>query len=132
MSTFVFLLCNEGNQYAYVESGEETLLPGETWAFSSSTGQLLCGTVVQQSTAEFPNFSAATQYEGCGDCLSAITLYFTANTIENICLILCDDPATGGTVATSVAAPHPTWTDNYGNVVVQGNAVLLGGNGLNA
>jgi|LakMenE01Jun11ns_1017448.scaffolds.fasta_scaffold9473454_2 hypothetical protein len=132
MSTFVFLLCNEGNQYAYVESGEETLLPGETWAFSSSTGQLLCGTVVQQSTAEFPNFSAATQYEGCGDCLSAITLYFTANTIENICLILCDDPATGGTVATSVAAPHPTWTDNYGNVVVQGNAVLLGGNGLNS
>jgi hypothetical protein len=132
MSTFVFLLCNEGNQYAYVESGEETLLPGETWAFSSSTGQLLCGTVVQQSTAEFPNLSAATQYEGCGDCLSAITLYFTANTIENICLILCDDPATGGTVATSVAAPHPTWTDNYGNVVVQGNAVLLGGNGLNS
>jgi hypothetical protein len=37
-----------------------------------------------------------------------------------------------GTVATSVDTPHPTWTDNYGNVVVQGNAVLLGGNGLNA
>ncbi len=132
MSTFVFLLCNEGNQYAYVESGEETLLPGETWAFSSSTGQLLCGTVVQQSTAGFPNFSAATQYEGCGDCLSAITLYFTANTIQDICLILCDDPETMGTVATEVAAPHPTWIDNYGNVVVQGNAVLLGGNGLNS
>ena len=125
MSTFVFLLCNEGNQYAYVESGEETLLPGETWAFSSSTGQLLCGTVVQQSTAGFPNFSAATQYEGCGDCLSAITLYFTANTIYDECVI-CE-----GT-STTVEAPHPTWTDNYGNVVVQGNAVLLGGNGLNS
>jgi hypothetical protein len=131
MSTFVILICNE-DQYAYVESGRETLLPGQTWAFSGAGGQLICGTVVEQSTLGVPNYSASTQYNGCGDCLSATTLYFTANTIENICLILCDDPATGGTVATSVASPHPTWTDNYGNVVVQGNAVLLGGNGLNA
>ena len=131
MSTFVILICNE-DQYAYVEEGRETLLPGETWAFSGAGGQLICGTVVEQSTLGVPNYSAATQYEGCGDCLSATTLYFTANTIENICLILCDDPETMGTVATSVDTPHPTWTDNYGNVVVQGNAVLLGGNGLNA
>jgi|LauGreDrversion4_2_1035121.scaffolds.fasta_scaffold519515_1 hypothetical protein len=131
MSTFVILICNE-DQYAYVESGRETLLPGQTWAFSGAGGQLICGTVVEQSTLGVPNYSASTQYNGCGDCLSATTLYFTANTIENICLILCDDPATGGTVATSVASPHPTWTDNYGNVVVQGNAILLGGNGLNA
>jgi hypothetical protein len=131
MATFVILICNE-DQYAYVEEGRETLLPGETWAFSGTGGQLICGTVIEQSTLGVPNYSAATQYEGCGDCLSATTLYFTANTIQDICLILCDDPATGGTVATSVAAPHPTWTDNYGNVVVQGNAVLLGGNGLNS
>ena len=131
MATFVILICND-DQYAYVEEGRESLSPGQTWAFSGTNGELICGTVIEQSTAGLPNYSAATQYEGCGDCLSATTLYFTANTIENICLILCDDPITGGSVATSVAAPHPTWTDNYGNVVVQGNAVLLGGNGLNA
>jgi hypothetical protein len=124
MSTFVILLCNEDNQYAYVDEGRETLSVGETWAFSGDGGQLICGTVVETSTVP-PNYSAVAQYEGCGDCLSATTLYFTANTIYNECVI-CE-----GT-STTVSVPHPTWTDNYGNVVVQGNAVLLGGNGLNA
>jgi hypothetical protein len=124
MSTFVILLCNEDNQYAYVDEGRETLSVGETWAFSGDGGQLICGTVVETSTVP-PNYSAVAQYEGCGDCLSATTLYFTANTIYNECVI-CE-----GT-STTVSVPHPTWTDKYGNVVVQGNAVLLGGNGLNA
>jgi hypothetical protein len=124
MSTFVILLCNEDNQYAYVDEGRETLSPGETWSFSGDGGQLICGTVVETSTVP-PNYSAVSQYEGCGDCISATTLYFTANTIYTECVI-CE-----GT-STTVGVPHPTWTDNYGNVVVQGNAVLLGGNGLNA
>lgn len=132
MSTFVILICNE-DQYAYVEEGRETLLPGETWAFSGAGGQLICGTVVEQSTLGVPNYSAATQYEGCGDCLAATTTYITANTIQDICLVLCDDPATGGTVATEVAAPHPIWTGIYGAQITQGNAITLGGpNGLNS
>ena len=128
MSTFVILLCNEDNQYAYVDEGRETLSVGETWAFSGAGGQLICGTVVEQSTLGVPNYSAATQYEGCGDCLSATTLYFTANTIEDICVVLCD-PAD----VVEVDAPHPVWTGLYGEQITQGNAVVLGGpNGLNS
>ena len=126
MSTFVILICNE-DQYAYVEEGRETLLPGETWAFSGDGGQLICGTVVETSTVP-PNYSAVAQYEGCGDCLSATTLYFTANTIEDICVVLCD-PAD----VVEVDAPHPVWTGLYGEQITQGNAVVLGGpNGLNS
>lgn len=124
MSTFVILICNE-NQYAYVDEGRETLSAGETWSFSGDGGQIICGTVISASTVT-PNYSAVTNYDGCGECLSATTLYFTANTIYDECVI-CND------TSTTVDAPHPTWTDNYGNTVVQGNAVVLGGpNGLNS
>jgi hypothetical protein len=132
MSTFQILICNT-DEYAFVEEGRETLLPGQTWAFSGSSGELICGTVVEQSTYGVPNYSASTQYEGCGDCLSATTIFITAGTIQDICLILCDDPASGGTVATQVEAPHPVWTGLYGQQITLGNAVVLGGpNGLNS
>ena len=36
------------------------------------------------------------------------------------------------TVATTQPTPHPVYTDNYGNAVVQMNAVVIGGNGLNS
>ena len=126
MSTFVILICNE-DQYAYVEEGRETLLPGETWAFSGAGGQLICGTVVEQSTVA-PNYSAATKYDDCGDCLRETTIYITANTIEDICVVLCD-PAD----VVEVDPPHPIWTGLYGEQITQGNAVVLGGpNGLNS
>jgi hypothetical protein len=133
MSTFVILLCSEDNQYAYVESGRETLLPGVTWSFSGAGGQLICGTVVEQSTLGVPNYTAATEYEGCGDCLTETTISVTANTIEDICVILCVDPVTGGSVATEADTPHPVWSGMYGEQITQGNAVVLGGpNGLNS
>ena len=132
MSTFQILICNT-EEYAYVEEGRETLSPGQTWAFSGTNGELICGTVVQQSPVGVPNFVAATEYDGCGDCLSATTVYITANTIEDICVILCEDPISGGTVATQVNTPHPIWTGVYGEQITQGNAVVLGGpNGLNS
>jgi hypothetical protein len=131
MSTFQILICND-EQIGYVEEGRESLSPGQTWAFSGSTGEIICGTVIQPSVG-VPNFTAATLYEGCGDCLSDTILSFTANTVENICLIICDDPLSGGTIATQVESPHPNWTGLYGEQIVQGNAVTLGGpNGLNS
>lgn len=131
MATFVILICND-DQYAYVDEGRETLSPGETWSFSGDGGQIICGTVISTSTVT-PNYTAVSNYEGCGECLAATTTYITANTIQDICLVLCDDPATGGTVATEVAAPHPIWTGIYGAQITQGNAVVLGGpNGLNS
>ena len=132
MSTFQILICTD-QQYAYVEGDKETLSPGQTWAFSGTGGQIICGTVVEQVSVGVPNFVATTQYDGCGDCLSATTVYVTANTIQDICLILCDDPVSGGTVATQVDGPHPVWTGVYGEQITQGNAFVLGGpNGLNS
>ena len=126
MSTFVILICNE-DQYAYVDEGRESLSPGQTWSFSGDGGQIICGTVIETSTVA-PNYSAVTNYDGCGECLSATTTYITANTIEDICIVLCDP-----TDVVEASAPHPIWTGIYGEQITQGNAITLGGpNGLNA
>jgi hypothetical protein len=49
----------------------------------------------------------------------------SANTEYVECRI-CDD------VAQTQNTPHPVYTDNKGNEVIQMNAVVIGGNGLNA
>ena len=129
MAIFEILLCTDEGTIL-VESGEQTLLPGQTWAFSGATGQLICGTVIQQSLGT-PNYSASTEYEGCGDCLENTLEFFTANTAYEACIICC--PCGTGATVNEVSVPHATWTDNYGNSVVQGNSVVLGGpNGLNS
>ena len=49
----------------------------------------------------------------------------SANTENTVCV-----ECSGNTV--TVIPPHPTWTDNQGNDVIQMNAITLGGhNGLN-
>lgn len=127
MSTFQILLCTNDPQYILGESGVETLSVGETWGFSGANGELVCGTVVAPSVG-IPNYSAATLYDGCGSCLEGTLTFFTAGTPYETCVVCYS--ATGNTVF-SVATPHPTWTDNYGNPVVQADAVQLGGmNGL--
>ncbi len=127
MATFVILICND-DQYAYVDEGRESLSAGQTWAFSGTNGEIICGTVIEQSTVGVPNYSAATQYDGCGDCLIENTISITANTIEDICVVLCDP-----TDVVEASAPHPIWTGIYGEQITQGNAITLGGpNGLNS
>lgn len=126
--TYQVLICGNEEQYVLVDEGRFTLGVGEVWAFSSVTGQILCGTVVQPSPFGTPNFAASTQYEGCGDCLEATTIYITANTIEDICVVLCDP-----TDVVEANTPHPIWIGLYGEQITQGNAVVLGGpNGLNS
>jgi|LauGreDrversion4_2_1035121.scaffolds.fasta_scaffold81830_3 hypothetical protein len=129
MAIFEILLCTDEGS-VLVESGRETLLPGETWAFSGATGQLICGTVIQPSLGVV-NYSASTKYDDCGDCLENTLEFFTANTAYVGCIICC--PCDTGSTVNQVTVPHPTWTDNYGNPVVQANSVVLGGpNGLNS
>ena len=49
----------------------------------------------------------------------------SANTESTVC-----DVCSGNTV--TIIPPHPTWTNNQGNDVIQMNAITLGGpNGLN-
>ena len=127
MSTFQILLCTD-EEYVLGESGRETLSPGQTWAFSGANGQIICGTVVQAAQGT-PNFSAMTQYSGCGPCLQTITTFITAGTPYEACVICC--PCGTGSTVNSVSTPHPIWTGLNGQVVVQANAVELGGmNGL--
>ena len=129
MSTFQILLCTNSPKYILGESGEETLLPGTTWGFSGASGEIICGTVVQAS-AGLPNFTATTEYDGCGSCLEATLVSVSAGTPYEECLVCYT--ASGYTV-TSVAVPHPVWTGLYGQSITQLNAVQLGGmNGLNS
>lgn len=124
MAIFQILLC-EDNQYTYVDEGRETLLTGQTWAFTGSTGQIICGTVIEESLG-VANFTASTEYDGCGDCIGATLQYFSANTDYNVC-VTCDGKPI------EVEVEHPVWTNLYGQPVVQLNAVELGGrNGLNS
>jgi len=129
MSTFQILVCTD-EQIILAESGEETLSPGQTWAFSGATGEIICGTVIQPSPG-VPNYSAATQYNGCGECLEETLEFMTAGTPYEACVICC--PCGTGSTVNSVSTPHPVWTGLNGEVVVQASAVQLGGmNGLNS
>jgi hypothetical protein len=127
MSTFQILICGD-DQYVIGESGEETLIAGQTWAFSGASGAIICGTVIQPSPG-VPNYVATTQYSGCGECLNSTLEFITAGTPYEACVICC--PCGTGSTVTSVSTPHPVWTGLNGQVVVQANAVELGGmNGL--
>ena len=122
MSTFQILLCTN-QQLVIVESGAETLTSGTTWAFSSETGNLICGTVVEPVVG-VANYTASTEYSGCGECLEVIIPSITANTDYNVCV-----SCSGSTY--TVEVDHPVWTGLYGESITQANAVQLGGrNGL--
>jgi len=54
----------------------------------------------------------------------------TAGTPYETCLVCC--PCDSGGTITSIAVPHPTWTNGFGRSIVQASMVLLGGNGLNS
>jgi len=123
MAIFEILLCSNNPINLLVESGGETLTIGSVWSFTGETESPICGTVVQASIG-IPLYTAATEYDGCGDCINDTLEFYTANSIYNACEV-----CSGSTF--TVEVPHPTWTDNYGNPVLQGNAVELGGqNGL--
>jgi hypothetical protein len=61
---------------------------------------------------------------GCNECLNG----FSAGTTSETCNICWDGT---GYTATVVSPPHPTWTNQFGQAVVQLDAIQLGGqNGL--
>ena len=98
---------------------------GETYSITLS-GTTYCATLVGGSPSG-PPYTLGTLFDSCSSCFQSIPV--TANTIYESCVI-CDPCLSGGT-ATSTAVPHPVWTGLYGNDVIQGNAVQLGGqNGL--
>lgn len=83
----------------------------------------LCSTLTSgDTTGDDINISIISiPYEDCEECLTPLS----ANT-EYVACVECS----GGTY--TVIVPHPTYTNNQGQAVVQLNAVTLGGpNGLN-
>ena len=55
---------------------------------------------------------------------------FSSGTESTLCLIC--NPGTTGETAAKVTVPHPNYTDGQNNLIIQLNAITVGGfNGLN-
>jgi len=127
MALVNFELCSQPGVFVAVNDLGVTPAPttGETYSITLS-GTTYCATLVSGSPSG-PVYDLGTLFDSCSSCFQSIPV--TANTIYESCVI-CDPCLSGGT-ATATAVPHPVWTGLYGNDVIQGNAVQLGGqNGL--
>lgn len=128
MAVFEITLCLDENITVPVDfDGTPTV--GAIFSASGSTGELICG-VVGTSSGGTATYTAATEYNSCIECLNVITPILTANTAYNQCEVCWD--ASGYTTSV-VPPPHPVWTGNYGETIIEASMVQLGGrNGLNA
>jgi hypothetical protein len=63
-------------------------------------------------------------FSNCEDCVSPPPI--SANTESTVCQEVCDNSVI------TIIPLHPTYTNSAGREVVQMNAVLIGGNGLNS
>lgn len=129
MATFNVFFCINSETIVPVSfEGERSgATIGDVWSFVDGVGVTYCGTV-KERTRETPKYTATTIYDDCVDCIRTLTT--TAGTPYEECLICC--PCESGATVTSLSVQHPTFTNLYGLPVVQGGAVLIGGNGLNS
>lgn len=128
--------CQGGSQLQVDDNGL-TLSLSDVISFSSSTGDVTCGTVGAQLVPPPPigptSYTAITIFDSCYECTTLFDFESprSAYTEQIICVQVCDG-ISGSTIVVAVNPPHPVWTDNYGTEVTQLNAVTLGGvNGLN-
>jgi hypothetical protein len=134
-NAFTFANCTPAQSPTnlYLSVNDFTFVPqfGENYYLETTNGTSSCFSFngFTQLASPISSFeSIIGPYYECSVCIVENTPV-TANTIYESCVI-CDPCLSGGT-ATSTAVPHPVWTGLYGNDVIQGNAVQLGGqNGL--
>jgi len=132
---FIFTNCTPAQSPTnlFFDVNDFTFVPqfGEIYYLETTNGTSSCFYFNGFAGGVTPNDSFVSiigPYYECSVCIVENTPV-TANTIYESCVI-CDPCLSGGT-ATSTAVPHPVWTGLYGNDVIQGNAVQLGGqNGL--
>lgn len=132
MAIFYVTPCQGGDQIEVNDNGL-SLGTSDVISFSSSTGDVTCGTVGDRSNPGPTSYTAITIFESCYKCTTLFDFESprSANTEQIICVQVCENTS-GSTVVVAVNPPHPVWTDNYGTEVTQLNAVTLGGvNGLN-
>ena len=132
MAVYLVDPCQKGEQLEVDDNGLNPSL-GDVISFSSSTGDVTCGTVGESIPAPSAPYTAITIFDSCYECTTLFDYESprSAYTEQIICLQVCDG-ISGSTIVVAVNPPHPVWTDNYGTEVTQLNAVTLGGiNGLN-
>jgi len=125
MAVYSVFLCQDGTGVNVNDNGL-SLSEGDVISFSSSTGDVICGTVGTSLIAP-TSYTAIAIYDSCYDCMIYNVVTY-ANAAEDVCVVVC---TSGGTTTVSVEPPHPVWTALDGTEVIQMNAVTLGGNGLN-
>lgn len=130
ISSFGFLPIIEQVFYLNIDVNDKGNLVTYTKCFTISN-------IEQVSEVDYPGietsfsiinqiiFSNYSLENGCNECLNG----FSAGTESELCQICWDGT---GYTATVVSAPHPTYTNQFGQAVVQLDAITLGGpNGLN-
>jgi uncharacterized delta-60 repeat protein len=78
-------------------------------------------------TSSIP-YSPTLLYSTCNDCYQPLT----SNTLQVMCYTCLSDLNNGTSKWYYTQAPHPTWTNSRGKAVIQNDAILIGGNGLNS
>lgn len=78
-------------------------------------------------TSSIP-YSPTLLYSSCEDCYKP----FTSNNLQVMCYTCLADVNSGLSKWYYTEAPRPTWTNTRGKAVIQNDAILIGGNGLNS
>lgn len=130
---FSFIRCDDSESVINIEATEfcsEVGLPTINSIYEIQFGfeTPFCATFVGLSQMGTTHYSYVSgPFSLCEDCGEDSEPPRSANTENFVCI-----PECGFTGSTSVAPPHPVWTDGYGTSVTQLNMVVLGGpNGLN-
>lgn len=126
---FVFSECGDPESTVNINVNEFNTVPSFLQSYylelSESTG---CYVFLGWNLRDRPNDTTSLiigPYEECNVC-EEYNIPTSANTAYTLCTTDCD----GNPV--ELEFPHPVYTNNYGNAVIQLNAVQLGGpNGLN-
>lgn len=97
---------------------------GITYEIQFGSETPFCATFDELSLTGETNYHYSSgPFLDCEDCKSLPPL--SSNTETTICQEICDNSVI------TIIPPHPTYTNSAGREVVQMNAVLIGGNGLN-
>ncbi len=80
------------------------------------------------SLSTYTQYSPTMIYKSCQECY----LPLTSNTSQVMCFTCLSDINSGVSKWYYTSVPRPTWTNSRGKAVIQNDAILLGGNGLNS
>ena len=127
---FRFITCDTLEQIDIEASNFcETLgLPttGQTYEIQLGSEPSFCATFQELSpTGQTNYFYVSGPFNNCNSCQNQVPTTISAGT-EYIGCYTCDGEKR------TIILPHPVWTDNKGNAVIQLDAITLGGNGLNS